>query len=126
MEYDRIIDSVRKLNFIENEEKADAAVKASLGIIASRMKEEDAREFADFLPEPLTFEKLRGHQVYENEVSPDEYIKEIAVQFNLQEDQARELTQCVLRTTRDNLGEEQLNSLEGKLPQNWMSFIKQA
>lgn len=126
MEYNQLIESARKLNFIGNEERADAAVKATLGILASSMKEEDAKEFTSYFPEPLTFEKLRSHQVNENMVSPEEHIQEIATQFNFNPDEARQLVRNVISTTKENLSEEQLKSWEQKLPKGWDSFIERA
>src|SRR5436309_1356740 len=62
MDYQQFIQETRKLDFIPDEETADAAVKAALGVLASRLDEEHARKFTAKLPEPLTYERLRGHQ----------------------------------------------------------------
>ena len=43
MEYDQLLQAAKRFNFIGNDEQqADAAVKATMGILASRMSEEDA------------------------------------------------------------------------------------
>jgi uncharacterized protein (DUF2267 family) len=124
MEYNQLIQTAKKFNFIgENEQQANAAVKATMGIIASRMSEDDARDFANSLPEPLTLEKLRSHQEYENDVNPSEHFKVIATQFNINEEEAQRMVKDVLHTATENLSEEQFNSWKQKLPQDWSSFM---
>lgn len=124
MEYNQLIQTAKKFNFIgENEQQADAAVKATMGIIASRMSEENAKDFANSLPEPLTLEKLRSHQENENELSPNEHFKVIATQFNINEEEAQRMVKDVLHTATEDLSEEQFNSWKQKLPQDWSSFM---
>lgn len=126
MEYNELIQSVSKFNFIgEDEQKADAAVKATMGIISSRMSEEDAKDFTNSLPEPLTLDKLRSHQKYNNNVSPEEHIKVIASQFNTNEEEAQRMVIEVLHTASQGLNQEQFNSWKQKLPGDWSSFIDQ-
>jgi uncharacterized protein (DUF2267 family) len=124
MEYNQLMQSVRKFNFIgDDEKKADAAVKATMGIIASRMSEEDAKEFGNYLPEPLTLDKLRSHQVYQNDVSPKEHCQIMANQFGINEEEAQRMVKGVLHTAREGLSEEQFNSWKRKLPGEWSSFL---
>lgn len=124
MEYNQLTQSVKKFNFIGNDEQqADAAVKATMGIIASRMTEEDAREFANSLPEPLTLEKLRSHQDYQNQVSPQEHFKVVATQFNINEEEAQRMVKDVLHTAKEGLSQDQFNSWKQKLPADWSSFM---
>lgn len=54
MEYEDFIRAVSELDFIQDEEEADSAVKAALGILASRLDEEEARKLTEYLPNPLT------------------------------------------------------------------------
>lgn len=124
MEYNQLIQSVKKFNFIGNDEQqADAAVKATMGIIASRMKEEDAREFENSLPEPLSLEKLRSHQDNQNQESPQEHFQVIATQFNINEEEAQRMVKDVLHTAKEGLSEEQFKSWKQKLPTEWSSFM---
>lgn len=124
MEYNQLTQAVKKFNFIGNDEQqADAAVKATMGIIASRMTEEDAREFANSLPEPLSLEKLRSHQDYQNQVSPQEHFQVIATQFNINEEEAQRMVKDVLHTAKEGISEEQFNTWKQKLPADWSSFM---
>lgn len=124
MEYNHLTQSVKKFNLIGNDEQqADAAVKATMGIIASRMTEEDAREFADALPEPLSLEKLRSHQDYQNLVSPQEHFKVIANQFNINEEEAQRMVKDVLHMAKEDVSQDKFNSWKQKLPADWSSFM---
>ncbi len=126
MEYDRFIQEVRNLDFIENNETADAAVKATLGILVSRLTEEQARNFTRNLPDPLNLETLRSHQKRAIGISPDEYTGVIRTQFNLGEDQARALIDTVLRSTKATLGEEAFYELRHHMPPEWADVVERA
>lgn len=54
MEYRDLVKAVKELHFIKDEAMAKATVKAVLGVLASRLEEEVAQEFAESLPEPST------------------------------------------------------------------------
>lgn len=123
MEYNQLLSSVKQLNFIENEQMADAAIKATFGILVSSIPENSARELTRSLPDPLTFEKLRSHQESTNDVSPRDHIQQIATQFNLPENQAEELVSRVFSAARSGSSEQQSN-WEQKLPGEWSSFVK--
>jgi hypothetical protein len=51
-----------KLDFISDEPMGDAVVKAVMGILASSLEQGLAHALAESLPEPLTYERLRGHR----------------------------------------------------------------
>lgn len=123
MEYNELMQSVRKFNFIGNEERADAAVKATMGIVASNMSEEDAKEFVNYLPEPLTLDRLRNHQVYQNKVSPKDHIQIVATQFNIAEGEAQKLVENVLSATKQGLSQEQVKTWKQKMPEDWSAFL---
>lgn len=124
MEYRNWVKAVNDLSFIENEETAGAAVKAAFGIIASMMDDEEVKRFTEALPEPLTLEKLRGHQISALKVKPAEYIEQMATQFNLDSSQARELVQTIIHTTKVNLSGDKVREWKAYLPQEWGSFIE--
>ncbi|MBI1912177.1 MAG: DUF2267 domain-containing protein [Deltaproteobacteria bacterium] len=124
MDYQNFIREVNRLGFIRaNPVKADAGVKAVLGILASMMEEPDARQLTERLPEPLTFEKLYGHQANIKRISADQYIEEIREQLNLKSDEAREFIRTVLHITREMLGNGLLIELGKKLPSDWKEII---
>lgn len=122
--YEDFLDAVENLDFIEDTDTADAAVKAVLGIMASRVDEKTARKLTDNLPAPLTFEKLRGHQVRPVQLSVRDYVAEIASEFNLTQDQARILIDTVLRTTKEHIGEEVVRQVEVGMPFRWAVFVE--
>lgn len=126
MDYDDFIEQVKELEFIESEKEADAAVKAVLGLLAGRMEETDARLMADHLPDPLTYERLRGRQQDVTDITAGEYISEIADQFNLDEDQAEELVDTVLVVAKEAMGEDTVSDLERRLPSDWAEILENA
>lgn len=124
MEYDQLIQSVKKFTFIGgNEERADAAVKASMGLLASRMSEQDAKEFANYLPEPLTLNTLRSHQQNPNRESLRDYFQIIATQFNTDAAEAQSMVEAVLHAAKESLSPQQFNSWKQKLPAEWARFL---
>lgn len=123
MEYKALVKSVSRLDFIETEEVADAAVKAALGIMVSRLNEDEARRLTSYLPEPLTFEKLRSHQARDLKINREEYVSEIATQFKIREDEARTLIKTVLQTTKENLPQDQVQELEDNIPDDWATLM---
>lgn len=126
MQYQTLLDQVKNLSFIENDEHADAAIKATLGILASKLDERHAQELAQPLPEPLTVEKLRSHQVRKLPLSADEYIAEIAAQFHIDRHQAESLVTKVIALTKDMLGDDGVHRIEEGLPEDWVELLERA
>lgn len=124
MEYQEYLNRVFKCDFISDYQMADAAVKATLGVFASEMKEPAAKEMTKSLPEPLSFDKLRSHQKKMSEnISFNEYLSEIAGQFHLKLTQSAELVDVVLRTTKDALDEQTRSLILQNLPAEWSKTI---
>ena len=126
MEYEHFIDKVEQLSFIQDRETADAAVKAVLGILASRLTEDEAQKLTSRLPGPLSLERLRGHQVRTEKISVDEYIVEVAQQFKLSGEDAQKLIMTVLHQAKEALGGETTSELEHVLPADWKETIEKA
>lgn len=116
MDYRSFIEGVKKLSFIRTEERADAAVKAVLGILASSMNREQAEKFAARLPEPLTVENLRSHQARPLDITIEEFFDEIGAQFKLNPDQAKILVDTVFRLAKGAVGEETITEVEFDMP----------
>ncbi|MBE0480354.1 MAG: DUF2267 domain-containing protein [Dehalococcoidia bacterium] len=104
MRYERFIEDVKGLEFIADDATADSAVKAVLGILASSIEESRARKLTESLPDPLTFDKLRGRQRRIIMTPPDVYVTEIADQFNISREQAHRLIERVLETAKEAVG----------------------
>lgn len=124
MEYDEFTREVMDLNVVRDPDQADAAVKAVLGILASRLKEPQAEKLTQNLPEPLTLEKLRSHQKRTAiPLTVDEYVAEVAAQFKLSLDEAQMLIETVLGIAKENLDDQTLDELESNLPDDWADLI---
>ncbi|WKZ32166.1 MAG: DUF2267 domain-containing protein [Thermodesulfobacteriota bacterium] len=116
MEYVRFIDEVKKFDFIGSEERADSLVKAVLGILASSVDEETARKFTERLPDPLTFEKLRGHQARPVEITMEEFFSEIGAQFKINPDEAKTAVDAVFHLVKEAVGAPTLSEVEYSMP----------
>ncbi len=106
MNYENFIQEVRKLDFMQDDQAADSAIKAVLGILASRMEEPGAKKLTENLPNPLTLEKLRGHQATPTRISADDYVSGIADEFSLDNSQSKGLINKVLHVTKDTIGQD--------------------
>ena len=124
MEYDEFIEEVLDLDFMEDEEEADAAVKAVLGVLTSNMPEPQARTFAERLPDPLTLEKLRGQRKM-TQISADQYLAVISDQFDIDDFQARTLIRVVLQVAREAVGNETFAELEEYMPSDWVEIMEE-
>ena len=125
MNYERFLQDVLNTGIVRDRESADAVVKAVLGILASRMTEDQARRLTENLPEPLTLEELRSHQNYVLNISPEEYTVTIMNQFSLDEDQARALIDTVLLATKDTVGKDMYEELKEHLPADWAKVFEE-
>lgn len=125
MEYNNLIESINNLEFVENKDQADAAVKATLGRLLSALDEDGAKEISEFLPEPLSLETLRGHQENNLKINRQEFIEEISTEFNLDNNKAEELVKSVFKVTKENLSEDQFKKLKQRMPNELATFIQQ-
>lgn len=126
MEYERFTRAVEDLGLFPDQQTVDAAVKAVLGILASRLDEGQARELTDHLPEPLSYDRLRGQQLRTTAISADDLVATLAGQFRVSEEQARTLVRAVLRVAKDALPGEALRDVTDHLPDDWRSILQAA
>jgi uncharacterized protein (DUF2267 family) len=110
MEYQDIIEEIRKCDFIPDDEMADAAEKAVSGILASSMEEEEARNLSRILPEPFTLERLRGYQDRRLNINLPQFVSQIGEDFNLSEREACLLILTVLKTVKASADDDLLRS----------------
>ena len=78
MEYQDSLQAITSLEFIEEQEAADNATKAVLGMLASRLKEAEAKKLTENLPVPLSLANLRGHQIGITSIPAEGYVTRIA------------------------------------------------
>jgi uncharacterized protein (DUF2267 family) len=110
MEYREILDEIKKCDFIPDDETAAAAEKAVLGILASSLEEEEARNLTRYLPEPLTLERLRGHQERRLDITLPQFVAVMGEQLNLSEREACLLILTVLNTVKASVDDDLLRS----------------
>ncbi|OGW49163.1 MAG: hypothetical protein A2078_04320 [Nitrospirae bacterium GWC2_57_9] len=126
MNYSEIIRRVRMLDFIRNDEKAAAAVKAVLGILACRLSDEQARKLAEKFPETLAQDRAGSDYQRMKMVSFKEYNDAICSQFKLSLHQARILTRTVLYFAKEASGDNAILDFKKNLPNDWAEAIQNA
>ncbi|MDG5815495.1 DUF2267 domain-containing protein [Chitinispirillales bacterium ANBcel5] len=124
MNYQAIKQRVLDLDFVADEEAADSMIKAVLGTLASRMKTEQAHRFSNDLPEPLSYEKLRGHQTNVTNISLEQFVSGICTQFKLTTEQAQSLIRSVLHFAKDGIPHEEIEVWEQGLPTEWAKVVE--
>ena len=83
MTYEDLLQQARRSELFQDQETMESAIKAALGIFASRLDEEPARRFTSVLPKPLTYDVLRGGQANVTNISAGQYVNKVAEQFHL-------------------------------------------
>jgi len=126
MDYQKLLGIVESLDFIPDESTANAAIKAVLGIMLSSMRQEDAQRVAHAFPEPLTLERLRGHQIRPIRISPDYYITELALQFRFTHEQAAQLASTILHEVKSLIPEDVRIDWESHLPAGLAETVRNA
>lgn len=90
------------------------------------MEEPDAKKFTDKLPEPLTLEKLRSHQVNITDISVEQFVEEIRTQFGFNDEQSRLLANKVFHITKEAIDSTTINEVEQHLPSDWSMMLQNA
>lgn len=127
MNYQGYIEQVMKLPFINDEQAADAGIKAVLGTLASRLNEQEARWLSETLPPELNVWVLRGHQRNPVQVSADQFVSSIAQQFHLDWGDAKQLVGRVLHCVKESReGAEKMRGIREFLPPDWGEVVERA
>lgn len=116
---------IEPIDFVEDEEMAEEAIKAVLGILASRITEQEAREFTAELPGYLSYETLRGHQLTPTPTSPADTINIIADKFNIEKKQAHELIQKIIGVAKEQAAGE-ISHIAAEISEEWRKAIDEA
>lgn len=124
MEYSVILKRVSQLDFVADESEAGAMIKSVLGHLARRMKESNARQFANYLPKPLTYDKLRGQQTYTIDISFNQFAGDLERQYQISTEEVQSLFKAVLNTVKTSVPEDHIKSWAESLPWDWANAIK--
>lgn len=118
-------EAVQAIDFVEDEDMAEEAVKAVLGILSSKISEQEAREFTADLPEYLNYDILRGHQVNPAPATPADTIEIVADKFDLEKEEARYLMLEIIGVTKEqNSGE--ISDIAAELSSDWQEALDRA
>jgi uncharacterized protein (DUF2267 family) len=126
MNYDELIRRVRMLDFIRNDQRAQAAVKAVLGILAGSLRDEQARKLAGKFPEHLALNSFGtdGRQI--GAITVADHTASICAQFKISVHQARILVRNVLYFTKEVSGANDFPDIRNNLPNDWAEAIQNA
>jgi len=122
---DYYVPVIHTFDFIDTEEEARDTVKTVLGVLASSVSEETARDFAAQLPDWLDYKSLRGNQVYETSRRPEDCIEVLKELHALDDKQADALMQKVVAITVQN-STGNLGELIVELPDEWEEIFNQS
>lgn len=112
------------LDFIDSQDEAEEVTKAILGMIASSLSEQEAKEFTAQLPDYLDYETLRGDPQRRERLLPEKAIQVLQQKFNLEEDDARAaLNQVTAITAREAKGE--VSDIVKDLENEWQEYFDQ-
>ena len=127
MTYRTYIEQVLKLPFINDEKAADSAIKAVLGMLASKVGEDEAHRLTDILPQELNFGTLRGHQQTLVPYSAEEFIESVATQLHLTRQHASNLVFRVFHCVKESQeGAEVLDEIRAVLSSDWADVVDRA
>ena len=116
---------VETIDFVADEEMAEEAIKAVLGILSSKVSEQEAREFTANLPDYLSYEVLRGHQVNPAPATPSDTIDIVSDKFDLKWEQARKLMMEIIGVAKQQASGE-ISGIAAELSDDWREAIDEA
>lgn len=105
-------------DYVTNETVAKEAIKAVLGVLASKLSEENVREFVELLPEYLAYENLRRDRENPTPATPKDCRKLLKKKLEITDEQAQELMLKIIKSGR--YGEQGTARRPGKTPQRRM------
>ena len=124
MDYESFINSVTRMDFVENTKEADALIKGVFGILASELDEVHARVLTENLPEPLTFEKLRGRQRYPLMITFEQYLETLSAEFGISRQEAETAVNSLFAMMLEAADSAAFSSIKESLPEDWASAME--
>ena len=125
MDYSEMTKRVRKLDFIGNDQAANAAVKTVLDGLACRLNDEQAHTLADKFPGHLALERCESENKKIETLPVADYIAGISTQFKISVYQARTLVRNVLYFTKEAFGANVILDIRS-MPADWAEAIQNA
>jgi uncharacterized protein (DUF2267 family) len=126
MLYHSFGEQIQHFDFIPDQDTADSALKAALGILISVMDDDHARRLTQELPGPLDYGTLRGNQVGPIELSFDGAVRSLATQLDLGAGQAWELMKRAIHCVKTTVNLDLLTEVFSALPADWKAVVADA
>ncbi len=127
MDYQELTRRIRRLDFVRNQQTADAVVKEILGIFASRLPEEHAQKFTARFGDQIMIVGKEGSDIKRTDVvSVSDIIARLRSQYKLSVHQARILVRNVLYYAKEASGGNALVEIRKSLPADWADAIYNA
>ncbi|HLR26728.1 MAG TPA: hypothetical protein VK112_12750 [Fodinibius sp.] len=110
-------------DYIEDEEIGKEAITVIMGILVSHLPEKEAYYFMVYLPEYLSYQKLRELPHHISTLSPDDCINLFMDRMSITEVQAEELIFQIIRAIGTQHKDKQYNITE-YLPAEWKNLFQ--
>ncbi|MFP8489781.1 DUF2267 domain-containing protein [Gracilimonas sp. Q87] len=117
--------ALETLDFVKDEEMAEEVVKGVLGVLTSKLSEQEAKEFTAQLPDYLSYENLRGHQANPSPTTAGETIDILSDHFKIDNEQANEAFQQVIGVAKEQASGE-ISDIAAELSNDWREAIDKA
>ncbi|MBD3318091.1 MAG: DUF2267 domain-containing protein [Chitinivibrionales bacterium] len=126
MDYTILKEHLLQVEGIEDEETADSLIKSIVGHLVSRVSEPVAVKITAKLPQPLTYNRLRGHQIGVTTISKEQYIEDVCEQFGLEEKTVEEASHIVLHEIKAEFSSDEIHAWEQEMPKGWVEMVESA
>lgn len=127
MNYRSYIDQVMELPFINDQQAAESAIKTVLGVLTSKISDEEAMELTNYLPSELSMDTLRRHRQISGQLSVNEFFFAVGEELHLNWQEARDVVGRVFHCIKETEeGADLLEDMEQRLPSDWAAIVDQA
>lgn len=126
MDYQEFVQEVLNLEFVRDEAMAEKAIKTVLGVVASKLEEDQAVKLSEALPHPLDLDELRNYKIESLPIPVEETIEAMGVHLNLDHEQGRTLVNTVLHLAKKSMGDSAVTEIERDLPMDWILVLEKA
>jgi len=120
---DLYLDATMLPGYVETENMAKEAVKTVLGILASKMSDQDARSFITDLPEYMNYKNLRGHQEKLTATTPEDCAGILQDKMKITDEQAEELMLKII-SVAETENKDKPGDITKRLTPEWRNMFQ--
>lgn len=121
MKYDRMVKGVDERAGLGDWAEAERTLRVVIQALADRLLGDEADDMLAQLPEPLKSEITVTPQA--DPMNPQEFVRRVAGDLGLQEDEARDRVRAVFATLHDAVTEGEWEEVVGQLDRKYSELI---